>query len=103
MTARVTLRCSACKTELRMVVPGTLGVDNAPMFCVYCGASPIMVTQDSERDFWDVMEETFHLPRATLEVFYEAWRQEPEGFIRYYDYVINLLKKAVASGGERTE
>lgn len=90
--ARITITCKTCLLELRAVVPSPLPTLTAPTHCTYCGATTVHVSQDSERDFWEVMEETFGMPRATLELFYGAWQQEPKGFVRFRDYVVDFIK-----------
>jgi hypothetical protein len=93
--ARVTVKCRSCLTEFRIVTPEQTVTMLPPTFCLYCGSNDTWVHQNAERDYWEVMSEGFGLPVSILQMFYNAWHQDPEGQPKFRDYLQQAIRQVV--------
>lgn len=91
-TARVTVNCRTCHTVTRIIVPTYNLTHNGPIYCPYCASNNTALTQDSDLDWQEVMEESYGVPWSQLEPIYEAWNQQ-HTFAHFHDYVMQLIKE----------
>lgn len=92
---RLTFKCRDCLVQFRIVVSEVPTSTLPPKYCLYCGSTNTNPSQDSEQDVWEVLSEGFGLPISLLQMFYSAWTQQPEGCIRFRDYLDKVVKQAM--------
>lgn len=92
---RLTIACRSCLVQFRLVVPDKVLTNKGPQFCVYCGSQDVNPSQDTDRDYWEVLAESYGLPESILQMLYTSWVQSNEGHTKFKDYVEQTLKEAV--------
>lgn len=101
--SRITLLCNDCHTVFRIVVADNPLSHDPPYHCLYCGSQNTYPSQDSDRDYWEVLSESYSLPIPVLKLFYGAWTQSPDGYTRFGDYLVPAMKKILEQSQSKVE
>lgn len=71
--SRVTLTCNSCKSQFRFERTGLRTSTWIPDFCPHCGTKGVVTTLDAERDYWEILAESYGLTVELTKGLYEIW------------------------------
>lgn len=99
MSARLTVHCGDCHQIYRMVAPDHSVIAAPPAYCAYCGLHNVTVSQNSDRDTWEVYAEALGegMTVDLVKQLYAMWIQDNMGEVRFFSYINKLMVQAVAN------